>query len=215
VGASHKAASRRCAGSSPRRPSAGARVRVPARAFRRRGRRERLSARRRHDARIAMTIACVDVDYRERKAARAACVLIDAWESSEPLTWYAEAADVIPHAYEPGFFYPRELPYLMAVLRLLPALPGVIVVDGYVWLPDGRPGLGAHLYEAPRDAPPSSGSRSVRSKVLAQATACCPSCAALRASRCSSPLAACRTPPRRRRYDPCLVAPVRPGTVDF
>jgi deoxyribonuclease V len=34
------------------------------------------------------------------------------------------------------------------VLRLLPALPAVIVVDGYVWLPDGRPGLGAHLYEA-------------------------------------------------------------------
>jgi len=75
-------------------------------------------------------------------------VLTDAWESSEPLGWYAEAIDVIPHAYEPGFFYRRELPYLMAVLRLLTALPDVIVVDGYVWLPDGRPGLGAHLYEA-------------------------------------------------------------------
>jgi len=100
------------------------------------------------DAQIAMTIACVDVAYRERKAARAACVVIDAWESSAPLTWYAKAIDVIPHAYEPGFFYRRELPYLMTVLRLLPALPAVIVVDGYVWLPDGRPGLGVYLYEA-------------------------------------------------------------------
>jgi len=36
----------------------------------------------------------------------------------------------------------------MALRRLLPALPAVIVVDGCVWLPDGRPGLGAHLYES-------------------------------------------------------------------
>jgi len=26
--------------------------------------------------------------------------------------------------------------------------PAVVVIDGYVWLAPGRPGLGAHLYEA-------------------------------------------------------------------
>ncbi len=37
----------------------------------------------------------------------------------------------------------------MTVLRLLPELPTLVFVDGYVWLPPtGCPGLGAHLYEA-------------------------------------------------------------------
>jgi deoxyribonuclease V len=95
-----------------------------------------------------MTIACVDVAYGER-GARAACVLIDAWKSQLALACYVEAIDTRPHAYEPGFFYRRELPYLLAVLRLLPALPALVIIDGYVWLPpDGRPGLGAHVYEA-------------------------------------------------------------------
>jgi deoxyribonuclease V len=51
--------------------------------------------------------------------------------------------------YEPGSFYRRELPCLLAVLRSIPKAPTAAVIDGYVWLPPtGRPGLGAHLYEA-------------------------------------------------------------------
>lgn len=51
-------------------------------------------------------------------------------------------------AYEPGAFYRRELPLLLAVLARLPAPPDVLVIDGFVWLDGaGRKGLGAHLHE--------------------------------------------------------------------
>ena len=53
----------------------------------------------------------------------------------------------------------------MALRRLLPALPAVIVVDGYVWLPDGRPGLGAHLYESLARCAAVVGTRSPRRSV--------------------------------------------------
>jgi deoxyribonuclease V len=51
--------------------------------------------------------------------------------------------------YEPGHFYRRELPCLLALLDELGGLPRCIVVDGYVFL-DGhsRPGLGKHLFDA-------------------------------------------------------------------
>src|SRR5262249_61533230 len=54
--------------------------------------------------------------------------------------------------YRPGEFYLRELPPVRAVLGELEdqagqAVPGLIVVDGYVDLdPDGRPGLGAYVH---------------------------------------------------------------------
>jgi deoxyribonuclease V len=51
--------------------------------------------------------------------------------------------------YEPGRFYLRELPCLLAVLARAPAPLAAAVVDGYVWLADEtRPGLGAHLFES-------------------------------------------------------------------
>ncbi len=60
--------------------------------------------------------------------------------------------------YEPGSFHRRELPCLLAVLRMLPALPDVAVIDGYVFLPpDARPGLGARLHEALDGAMPVVG----------------------------------------------------------
>lgn len=50
--------------------------------------------------------------------------------------------------YQPGQFYRRELPCLLAVLATGPAAD-IIVVDGYVWLEDeSHPGLGAHLHRA-------------------------------------------------------------------
>lgn len=48
--------------------------------------------------------------------------------------------------YMPGVFYQRELPCLMTVLDLLTLTPGAIIVDGYVDVGDGKPGLGRHLY---------------------------------------------------------------------
>jgi deoxyribonuclease V len=92
-------------------------------------------------------LACVDVSYRVESAV-AACVVFEGWKAREPATRYVVD---IPAArpYEPGRFYLRELPCLLAVVGKVCEPLDVIIVDGYVWL-DGAegPGLGAHLYEA-------------------------------------------------------------------
>ena len=94
-----------------------------------------------------MTIALLDVHYKGT-GARAACILGETWESESPSQTYVQFVGTA-EPYEPGNFFRRELPCLLSVLRLLPSLPDVIVVDGYVWLSSvQRPGLGAHLYEA-------------------------------------------------------------------
>ncbi|MGZ4991139.1 MAG: endonuclease V [Methylobacter sp.] len=94
-----------------------------------------------------MSIVFVDVDYKAT-GARAACVVTDSWEDQTPHSTYVRDIDAVA-PYEPGDFYRRELPCILSVLRLLPALPETVVVDGYVWLSSvDRPGLGARLYEA-------------------------------------------------------------------
>lgn len=92
-------------------------------------------------------IACLDVDYRDHDA-RAACVLIPHWTAARPERSYlANVRDVLP--YQPGSFYRRELPGLLAVLRCLAFNPDIIVVDGYVWLPlEEAAGLGSRLHAA-------------------------------------------------------------------
>jgi deoxyribonuclease V len=92
-------------------------------------------------------IAALDVCYGARGAA-AACVLFERWAASaEAGTRVVLVNEVAP--YEPGAFYRRELPCLQAVLGAVGAPVDTVVVDGYVWLSaDGRPGLGAHLFEA-------------------------------------------------------------------
>jgi deoxyribonuclease V len=92
-------------------------------------------------------LACVDVDYRADGAV-AACALFADWADGVAA---AEAvrriADVEP--YQPGAFYKRELPCLLAVLADVAEPLEAVVVDGYVWTGDvGRMGLGAHLWEA-------------------------------------------------------------------
>ena len=91
-------------------------------------------------------IACLDVHYRD-PGATAASVLLAHWEDAVATAERTRTiASVAP--YLPGQFYRRELPCLLSVLALDP-LPDCIVVDGYVWLDGhGRPGLGAHLWEA-------------------------------------------------------------------
>ncbi|MFP2909694.1 endonuclease V [Pyxidicoccus sp. 3LFB2] len=91
-------------------------------------------------------LACLDVDYRPDVTV-AACVLFREW------THGTEASHLIDRGppaapYEPGHFYRRELPHLLRVLAAVQEPLQAIVVDGYVWLGDDRPGLGAHLYEA-------------------------------------------------------------------
>lgn len=92
-------------------------------------------------------IACLDVDYREGSA-HSACVVIDGWDAQAPAR-LATATHPAPAGYEPGAFYKRELPALLAVLARVAEPLAAIVIDGYVWLGrDGEPGLGARLYEA-------------------------------------------------------------------
>jgi len=94
-----------------------------------------------------MTIACLDAAYSETSAG-GACALFPTWDAAEPVHVLTYRQGVAA-AYEPGSFYKRELPILLAVLNQLERPPETVVIDGYVWLDgDRRPGLGAFLYEA-------------------------------------------------------------------
>jgi deoxyribonuclease V len=89
--------------------------------------------------------ATVDVHYPGSGGARAALVLSTdarfAAVAREHVHWLP---DVEP--YQPGRFFARELPPLLAVLADAGPVD-LVVVDGYVDLdPHGRPGLGAHLH---------------------------------------------------------------------
>lgn len=72
------------------------------------------------------------------------------WADADPALECVVRSDGAPAAYEPGRFAKRELPFLLeAVGRVQARHPvEVVVVDGHVWLDEGRPGLGARLHEA-------------------------------------------------------------------
>jgi len=94
---------------------------------------------------------CTDVDYRPDGTARAAALAFGDWADAAPRhEWVARLDAVQP--YQPGEFYRRELPCLLAVLAEVTeamGAPELIVIDGYVTLDAaGTPGLGAHLYAA-------------------------------------------------------------------
>jgi deoxyribonuclease V len=92
-------------------------------------------------------LAALDVHY-HAAGATAACVLFGDWAAGEPTFEVTrEIHEVAP--YEPGQFYRRELPCLLAVLYALPERPAVVLIDAYVFLDErGTPGLGAHLHRA-------------------------------------------------------------------
>lgn len=91
--------------------------------------------------------ACVDVDYRDPNA-MAACCLFEDWGDENALRDVtAWVTGVQP--YQPGSFYLRELPCLLAVLQTVTEPLDLILVDSYVWLEDeNHRGMGAHLYDA-------------------------------------------------------------------
>jgi deoxyribonuclease V len=92
-------------------------------------------------------IACFDVHYLE-DGANAACVLFHDWGDEAPCEQRVVRVNEI-ESYVPGRFYRRELPCILSVMEDLSERPDTVIVDGYVSLgPDGRPGLGARLYEA-------------------------------------------------------------------
>ena len=92
-------------------------------------------------------ILAVDVHYRGSRAV-AAGVLFRDWEDREAFLELAVPCSTAA-AYEPGQFYARELPCILALLRQIEGMPDAIVIDGYVYLgSDRRAGLGKHLFDA-------------------------------------------------------------------
>ena len=91
-------------------------------------------------------VGCLDVHYADPRAA-AACLVLPSWQASEPADCVVRTVDgVMP--YQPGAFYRRELPCLEEALKALHHIPDILVIDGYVWLGQGKKGLGAYLFEA-------------------------------------------------------------------
>src|SRR5207247_146224 len=80
--------------------------------------------------------------------ALAACVLFRGWADAQSAGTHLEVISAV-QPYQPGKFYLRELPCLLAVLAKVQEPLETVVVDGYVWLQDEQsPGLGGHLHAA-------------------------------------------------------------------
>jgi len=99
---------------------------------------------------------CLDVDYGADSVV-AACVGFVEWPDAAASFETTRRFEGAPNAYESGQFYRREMPYLVELVRALPAAPALIVIDGFVWLDGARPGLGAHLSHALADCCPIIG----------------------------------------------------------
>lgn len=91
-------------------------------------------------------LICLDTDYRDPQA-QCAYVLFDSWAAAKPVHVGCVRIDAIA-PYEPGAFYKRELPGLLQALASVEHPLEAILIDAYVWLDEGRGGLGWHLYEA-------------------------------------------------------------------
>lgn len=92
-------------------------------------------------------IVAVDVHYSKNDAV-AVGVLFQNWADAEVLKEVVVSISPIAE-YQPGEFYRRELPCVMALLDQLKVEPGYLIVDGHVYLDDShKPGLGKHLYDA-------------------------------------------------------------------
>ena len=93
----------------------------------------------------AQRYAAVDAYYPMSGGAQAALVLAtDRAFTTVVAEYTAGLAEAAP--YQPGQFFRRELPALLAVLALARPVH-LVVIDGYVDLdPRGRPGLGIYLH---------------------------------------------------------------------
>ena len=94
-------------------------------------------------------IIAIDVYYQDKKAIVAG-VLFHFWDAPKAANEIVIEIELDRVGeYEPGQFYKRELPCLLALLETLETLPETIVIDGYVCLGgEANPGLGQRLYDA-------------------------------------------------------------------
>lgn len=96
-------------------------------------------------------ILAVDVQYHKNGTATVAGVLFESFSYEHMVRSFVK---IINHVedYEPGFFYKRELPCILSLLKdidpyLYPI--AIIIIDGYVNIgSDNHDGLGMHLYNA-------------------------------------------------------------------
>ena len=77
-------------------------------------------------------VLVLDVHYEAEKAT-AAGVLFCGWSVSHSTHEEIVQLDHVAE-YQPGEFFRRELPCLMAVIQRFENAPELIVIDGYVWL---------------------------------------------------------------------------------
>lgn len=73
--------------------------------------------------------------------------MFDRWDAPKAL----QEVTTVVHGiapYQPGQFYKRELPCLLALLNETDHPITAVIVDGHTWLQAGKPGLGHHLWEA-------------------------------------------------------------------
>ena len=89
----------------------------------------------------------LDVYYHPDYSATVAGLLFDDWESDQVAETLLKSIPEVAE-YEPGQFYKRELPCLLALIADVKPELETIVIDGFVTLgADQRPGLGTYLYQ--------------------------------------------------------------------
>lgn len=93
-------------------------------------------------------LLALDVHYRADHA-QSVCIAFEKWGDTALLRTHTVVIHDVAE-YEPGAFYKRELPCLLAVLADFDlSAVTAIIVDGYVFLDDtGKWGLGAWLFDA-------------------------------------------------------------------
>jgi len=93
-----------------------------------------------------MHIVALDTHYMADAAVTAA-VAFSSWsDAAASHSWTVRTSPIAD--YTSGAFYKRELPCVLQALQCTTLPADIVVVDGYVWLGAGRPGLGWHVYDA-------------------------------------------------------------------
>ena len=91
-------------------------------------------------------IACFDVYY-YKDYAKASCIVFEIKTTERIINNYIEIVKPVKK-YIPGEFYRRELPCILKVYNKVKEDIHLILVDGYVFLGNGKMGLGAYLFKA-------------------------------------------------------------------
>lgn len=114
--------------------------------------RESVSIRKEFSVNLAL-----DVYYHPDDSATVAGLLFDDWESNQITETLLKSIPKVAE-YEPGKFYKRELPCLLALIADVKPELETIVIDGFVTLgANQRPGLGMYLYQELREEIPTIG----------------------------------------------------------